>query len=259
MNEKNKTWLAPVSRLVLFSYLQREQGLDCYRMLKTKGVIQMKKIFILFLAVALTACAAPATEQPVQPTVAPPEPTATPLVIVETVVVTVIPTQAPTEVPPPTAIPPTAVPPTQPPAPTAEVVVPTVSSGGPAAVDNALGAGWFVNMTRTADAFSLRCQLSKNITFSVTPTDVNITEVNFYYRTQDRATGAVFDWQNAGRMLADANGNFTLVFSGENVNPNFRKANAWFDYQFIGLSRSGGVVGRSEKIEQQVSYSLDCP
>lgn len=218
----------------------------------------MKKIFILFLAVALTACAAPATEQPLQPTVAPPESTATPIVIVETVVVTVIPTQAPTEVPPPTAIPPTAVPPTQPPAPTAEVVVPTVS-GGPVAVDNVLGAGWFVNMTRTADAFSLRCQLSKNITFSVTPTDANITEVNFYYRTQDRATGAVFDWQNAGRMLADANGNFTLVFSGENVNPNFRKPNAWFDYQFIGLSRSGGVVGRSEKIEQQVSYTLDCP
>lgn len=221
----------------------------------------MKKIFILLLAVALTACAAPATQQPVQPTVAPPEPTVTPIVIVETVVV--IATQAPTEVPPPTAIPPTAVPPTavpptQPPAPTAEVVVPTVS-GGPVAVDNALGAGWFVNMTRTADAFSLRCQLSKDITFSVTPADANITVVNFYYRTQDRATGAIFDWQNAGRMFPDANGNFTLVFSGESVNPNFRKANAWFDYQFIGISSSGGVVGRSEKIEQQVSYTLDCP
>ncbi|HXQ39222.1 MAG TPA: hypothetical protein VN843_34805 [Anaerolineales bacterium] len=218
----------------------------------------MKKIFILFLAVALTACAAPATEQPVQPTVAPLEPTATPVVIVETVVVTVIPTQAPTEVPPPTAIPPTAIPPTQPPAPTAEIVNPT-ASGGPVALDNVLGAGWFVNLTRTADAFSLRCQLSKEITFRVTPTDANITEVNFYYRTQDKATGAVFDWQNAGRMLRDASGNFTLVFLGENVNPNFRKANAWFDYQFIGLSKSGGVVGRSEKIEQQVSYTLDCP
>jgi len=32
-----------------------------------------------------------------------------------------------------------------------------------------------------------------------------------------------------------------------NVNPNFRKANPWFDYQFIGISSSGGVVGRSEK------------
>ena len=76
-----------------------------------------------------------------------PEPTATLIVVVETVVVTVIPTLAPTEVPPPTA-----VPPTQPPAPTPEVVGPT-ESGGPVTVDDVLGAGWFVNMTRTADAF----------------------------------------------------------------------------------------------------------
>ncbi|HMD81302.1 MAG TPA: hypothetical protein VKE92_08345, partial [Anaerolineales bacterium] len=113
-------------------------------------------------------------------------------------------------------------------------VVPTVS-GGPVAVDNILSAGWFVNMTGTANARSLRGQLNKETTFSVTPADANITEVNFYYRTQDRATGAVFDWQNAGRMFPDANGNFSLVFSGESVNPSFRKANAWFDYQFIGI------------------------
>lgn len=142
----------------------------------------MKKIVFLFLAVALTACAAPATEQPAQPTVAPPEPTTTPIVIVETVIV--IATHAPTEVPPPTAIPPTtvqptAIPPTRPPAPPAEVVAPTVA-GGPVVVDNALGGGWFVNMPRAADAFSFRRQLSKDITFSVTPADASITEVNLY-------------------------------------------------------------------------------
>jgi hypothetical protein len=219
----------------------------------------MKRIFIFLLALALAACGAPpATEAP---TAAPAQPSSTPVVIVETVVVTVIPTQAPTEVPsatplpPPTEVPATQ-PPTQPPAPTAAAAD---TSGGLITADDTLGAGWFTIMTRTASAFSLRCQLSKEITFSVKPTDPNITEVNFYYRIEDRATGSVFDWQNAGRMLPDASGNFVLVFTGENVNANFRKPNAWFDYQFIGVSRSSGVVGRSEKIVQQVTYTLDCP
>ncbi len=224
----------------------------------------MKRIFILLIALALAACGAPpATEVP---TAAPAEPTATALVVIQTVVVTVIPTEAPTEVPsatplpPPTEVPPTQAPPTQAPAqPAAPTLAAADTSGGLMTVDDTLGAGWFANMTRTSNAFSFRCQLSKDITFNVKPTDPNITEVNFYYRIEDRTTGAVFDWQNAGRMLPDANGNFALVFSGENVNANFRKPNAWFDYQFIGLSRSGGVVGRSEKIVQQVTYTLDCP
>jgi len=238
--------------------MQRKQGVIQYRMMKTKEKT-MKRILIIFLALVLVGCAAPVAKE--QPTSAPPEPSSTPVVIVETVIVTVIPTQAAAEVasatplPPPTELPATQAP-TEPVAPAAAEAD---TSGGLVTVDEALGAGWFANMTRTANAFSFRCQLSKEITFSVKPTDPNITEVNFYYRIEDRATGAVFDWQNAGRMFPDANGNFALVFSGESVNANFRKPNGWFDYQFIGVSRSGGVVGRSEKIVQQVTYTLDCP
>ena len=229
----------------------------------------MKKFFIVFIAFALVACGAPSvTEQP-NATQAPPEPTQTPLVIVETVVekvvetvmVTVLPTQAPTEVPSMTPLPlPTEAPATE--APTqepAQAVAPAETTGGLITVDDVLGAGWFVNMTRTRNDFALRCQLSKEITFSVKPADPNIAQVQFYYRIEDKATGSVFDWQNAGKLLQDANGNFTLVFSGDSVNANFRKPNAWFDYQFVGLSRSGGVIGRSEKIVQQVSYTFDCP
>lgn len=223
----------------------------------------MKRILILFLALILVACGVPPVPTE-QATSAPPEPTQTPVILVQTVVVEA--TQAATEVPP-TPVPPTAAPvvvtvvvePTQAAA-TNEpaAAAPTEAAGGPVTVDDAFGAGWFVSMTRDRNDFSLRCQLNKQITFSVKPADPNITQVDFYYRIQDRETGAVFDWQNAGRMLRDANGSFNLVFSGDKVNANFRKPNAWFDYQFIGSSGSG-VVGRSEKIEQQVTYTFDCP
>jgi hypothetical protein len=229
----------------------------------------MKKLVILLLAVTLVSCSsAPAATptEPPAPTVV--EASPTPVVIVQTVVVAA--TLAPTEVPPPTAPPPTVAPvvvtvvvqPTQAAAPTqavAPTTAPVDTGNGLITIDPNLGAGWFTNITLTKNILSLRCQINKEITFSVKPLDANITEVNFYYRIVDRSTGAAFDWQNVGRMPPDTSGNFLLVFSGDDVNANFRKANAWLDFQFVGLSKSGGVVGRSEKIEQQVTYTLDCP
>jgi hypothetical protein len=220
----------------------------------------MKQLAVLFLVFVLVACAAPPapTEAPTEAAI---QPTQTPFVVVETVVVTVIPTDLPTDVPTavPTATPlppPTEVPATQPPAATA---VPSGGETGLVTVDNTLGGGWFSNMTLTGNTLALRCQVYRQITFSVQSTDPSITQVDFYYRIQDRATGAVFDWQGPRRMLVDASGNFTLGFTGEDVNANFRKPNAWFDFQFVGLSRSGGRVGSSEKIVQQVNYTFDCP
>src|SRR5690349_1738668 len=161
------------------------------RILEIKKERTMKQIliprtatFVIFLALILVACgtAAPTGEQPA-PTQAPPQPTQTAVIVVETVVekvletvvVTVIPTQVPTEVPSVTPLPPTEVPPTQalaeatqPPAPT---VAAAANSAGPIPVDNALGGGWFVDLTRSRNDFALRCQPSKEITFSVKPID----------------------------------------------------------------------------------------
>lgn len=226
----------------------------------------MKKFAFLLLAVTLAACSsAPAATPTEPPAPAAIQPSPTPVVIVQTVVVEA--TQVPTEVPPPTDVPPTAAPvvitvvvePTQAaPAAQAPTTAPVDTSGGLVTIADNLGAGWFTNITLTRNALSLRCQLYKEITFSVKPSDPHITFVDFYYRIVDRSTGTAFEWQNAGRMPPDANGNFALVFSGDKVNANFRKPNAWLDFQFIGSS-SSGVVGRSEKIEQQVTYTLDCP
>jgi hypothetical protein len=162
-------------------------------------------------------------------------------------------------VPPP---PPTQAPAQQQPAPTEAVAAPPTeaapAAGGPITVDDKLGAGWFVSMTRDRNDFSLRCQLNKQITFTVKATSADIKSVDLWYRTQDRSTGAVFSWTNYGRMVPDNTGGFTITLSGDQVNPNFRKPNSWFDYQFVGYNPSG-VVGRSEKIEQQISYTFDCP
>ena len=231
----------------------------------------MKKLVILLLAVILAACSSAPTAAPTEPpapTVI--EPSPTPVVIVQTVVVEA--TQPPTVVPSPTAEPPTAVPASPTPVvvtvvveatQAAQVVAPTTApvdtSGGLITIDQTLGAGWFTNITLTKDVLSLRCQINKEITFSVKPLDANIAQVDFYYRIVDRSTGTAFDWQNSGRMPPDSNGNFVLAFSGDDVNANFRKPNAWLDFQFIGLSKSGGVVGRSGKIEQKVTYTFDCP
>lgn len=228
-----------------------------------KGEIDMKKSILLLLVLVLTACTS-ATEVPVA---APTEvlPTATPVVLVQTVVVEA--TQAPTDVPPPTEVPPTAAPvvvtvvveATQAPATQAPVLAPADTTNGLITVDNVLGAGYFTDMTRTGSQLSLRCQLYKEIKFSVKPIEKNITQVLFYYRIQDRSTGGVFEWQNAGKMVSEADGTFTLVFNGEQVNADSRRPNAWLDYQFVGLSKTGDPVGRSEKIEKQITYTFECP
>jgi hypothetical protein len=239
------------------------QGIELgfpYRMLKTQKEITMKRILIAFFALILVACGTAAPAPSLQPSLAPPEPTQTPVVVVETVVVTVVPTNVPTEVPADTPLPPpTAVPATEAPAATEPPAEPAAASGsGPITVDDALGVGWFVSMTRDRNDFSLRCQLNKQITFNAKATSPDIQQVDFWYRFEDRSNGAVFEWVNAGKMVPDGNGNFTLTLSGDQVNPNFRKPNSWFDYQFVGYNATG-VVGRSEKIVQTVSYTFDCP
>lgn len=222
----------------------------------------MKKLILLSLILVLAACTS-ATEMPAPaPTDVPP--TATPVVLVQTVVVEA--TQAPTEVPP-TPIPPTAEPvvvtvvveATQPPATQAPAAAPADTGNSLVSVDNVLGAGYFTDMTRTNSQLSLRCQLYKEITFKAKPMVDTIAGVQFYYRIKDRSTGAVFEWQNAGKMMAETDGTFTMVFNGEMVNADSRRPNAFFDFQFIGLSKTGDVVGRSEKIENLITYTFECP
>jgi hypothetical protein len=181
---------------------------------------------------------------------------------VQTVVVEA--TQAPTEVPPPTAVPPTAAPvvvtvvvqPTQQ-APAVVADTPA-SSNGTIALDNALGRGVFTNMTMSSNAFTLRCS-PRDITFNITTPNVDIKDVIFYYRVVDNKRLYPSEWKAFGKMVPNGNGNFTLTFTGENISADLRQDNSWFDFQFVGLARSGNVVDRSDKFEQLVKYTFDCP
>ena len=227
----------------------------------------MRKIFFLLLAFFLTACAA----QPVTPIIIatgkPIGVSPTPKIMVQTVIVTVIVTSMPPEIPSSTATAQpkrTKVPTTR----TAETQLPASSETSAAlesadsilvTLDQALGGGFFSPMALTGKFLSLRCETTRQITFNVTPSDPTITQVDFYYRIEDPATNIIFDWQGPRRMIPAADGSFSLMFTGEEVNSSFRIPNAWFDFQFVGLDKSLSRVGNSEKIVQQVRYTLDCP
>jgi hypothetical protein len=223
---------------------------------------KMKKLLVLALAFILAACGAPAA--PATPTAGP---TATPVVVVATVLVTVVPTQEPTQVPT------VAPPPTQPPQ--IIVVTATQPAGAPppapagdgaegtatATLPAGAGGSLFTNLTRTGSFFSLRC-LPQDITFSVTTSNYAVVEVDLYYRIEDLTTQPITysEWKGAGKMNSDKNGNFTMTFNTAQISPDLRAADrAWFDYQFVGLAKSGDAVGRSGKISQQVYYLKDCP
>jgi hypothetical protein len=182
------------------------------------------------------------------------------------VVVTVVvePTQAPTEVPPPTPVPPTPQPivvtvvvePTQ--APAVQPAAPTAAANAPITLDPALGKGVFTNMTISSANLTLRCA-PREVVFNITTSNPDIVDVLFFYRIMDLKRLYQKDYKNFGKMTANGNGNFTLVFKGEDVHPNLRIDGSWLDFQFVGLAKSGNVVDRSQTIESQIKYTFDCP
>jgi len=219
----------------------------------------MKKTFILLLAVVLVACGAPAPTAPAEQAAAP-QPA-------EPVVVTVVvePTQVPPEPEQPTAVPPepvvvtVVVEATQAPA---AVAPPTEApaqdpNDTTVALDNAMGKGVFTNMTMSSSNLTLRC-FPRDITFNITTPNSDIKDVMFYYRVVDEKRLYPSEWKAFGEMIANGGGNFTLTFSGEDVHPNLRIDGGWLDFQFVGLSKSGDAVDRSEKIESLIKYTFDC-
>ena len=218
----------------------------------------MKKIIVLSLifAVALTACGAVApTQVAVAPTVILPTAEVIVVTVEVPVEVTVIPTAAAPE-PVPTATLPPAPAPTEA-LPTVAAPVENTSTDGPIPVASSFQGGYFKDITYSNDSFSLRCQ-PKEITFTATATDPYIVEVDLFYRIEDRQGTYITQWKNLGKMQSIGDGKFSVTMSGESIHPDWRKALAWFDFQLVGINKQGDAVGRTEKIVQLVTYTIDC-
>ncbi|MCC6301122.1 MAG: hypothetical protein IT314_17670 [Anaerolineales bacterium] len=217
----------------------------------------MKKLLFLTLALtlALGACTAAPTPLAVQPTAPEPvvvtvvvEPTQAPQQqqpIVVTVVVPASPApEQPTAVPPPTEAP---------------AATDATTSGAPVVLDDLLGKGVFKNITLSGNEFSLRC-VTRELTITATAALIDIREAELFYRVRDYPK-ALYDspWKSAGKMKETSDGVFSIVMTGEMVNPDVRQDPGWFDIQIVGLNKGGGVVDRTQKIEQLVVYRINCP
>jgi hypothetical protein len=163
-----------------------------------------------------------------------------------------------------------------PPSPTPQVIVvtatpantqaaPAAISGGGATATATLpfsaGGDLFTSLSRSGSYFALNC-LPKDITFSVSTSNVYVTEVDFYYHMEDLTTQppTISAPKNGGKMVGDKNGNYTIDFNTLMISPDTRAtAKAWFDYQFVGLNKLGDKVGSSLVITKQIYYTKDCP
>lgn len=217
----------------------------------------MKKLFLMTLAgILMLAACAPAPTQAPAPLL--PESTQTPVVLVQTVVVE------------PTQIPPTEVPPTTAPPVVVVVVQPTQESAQPTAtsinaspapivLDDLLGKGVFKNIIISGNEISLRC-VTRELTITATASLQDITEAELFYRMVDQPKALYYSkWRSAGKLKDEGNGVFSFLLTGETVHPDLRLDLGWFEFQLVGLNKGGGVIDRTQKIEQLITYRIDCP
>ena len=219
----------------------------------------MKRLTLILLVTLLAGCG---VLQPVPPTPQPTPVPPTPQVILATVLVTVIPTERPTMVPVPTNTPlPTLALPTGTPAveSTPATEAPASGAEGSVTVPPSFYGSTFSKIVFSDDSFSLRCEGHQSITFDLTASDIYVAAVEFYYRIHAKGSTDVPDWSRGGTLQGDGGGHFFLTYNADQVAPDNRKANGWFDIQFVGLNKLGQVVGRTEKIVELVTYTLDCP
>ena len=207
----------------------------------------MKRKVYLIMILVLTGCSAIPAAQSAEPN------NPTPIVVVQTVLV-----PQPSDAATPVAATPLAVQPqvaqqsqafgTQ------SAVIPVT---GPIAIPATFNGKSFTNLSVSGDKFSLRCE-PKQISFDATTTDVYITQVDLYWRLRDKHSTFVENWSWGRTLETDGLYHFWITISGSDIPPDVRKRQAWFDFEFVGMNKYGEAIGRTEKITDLVSYTIDC-
>ncbi len=137
---------------------------------------------------------------------------------------------------------------------TQSVVIPVT---GPISIPANFNGKSFTNLSVSGDKFSLRCE-PKQISFDATTTDVYITQVDLYWRLRDKHSTFVPNWVWGRTLETDGLYHFWITINGSDIPPDVRKRQAWFDFEFVGMNKFGEAIGRTEKITDLVSYTIDC-
>lgn len=128
---------------------------------------------------------------------------------------------------------------------------------GPIAIPASFNGKGFTNLGVSGDKFSLRCE-PKQISFDATTSDVYITQVDLYWRLRDKHSTFVPNWSWGRTLETDGLYHFWITISGSDIASDLRKHQAWFDFEFVGMNKTGDAMGRTEKITNLVSYTIDC-
>jgi hypothetical protein len=117
----------------------------------------------------------------------------------------------------------------------------------------------FTDLSASTGTFSLNCE-PKEITFDVNVTDANVKQVDMYYRVRDKqSTEFPPDWKWGRTLDSDGSAHFSTTVKGEDIPVDLRKPENWYDVQFIGINNKREVIGRSERITDLFSYTVECP
>jgi hypothetical protein len=133
--------------------------------------------------------------------------------------------------------------------------IPTVTATPAQVINGEL----FSKISHSTSVLHQKCD-PLEIIFGVTAKNPEVAGVVFFFRLKDKATGLVNEWSGGGELRAVGNSMFEFNFRASAI-PNGARyyQDAWVQYQFMGIDKSGQSLGRTQIFSQEITYTPDCP